>query len=146
MSVGACLRAGRVRFREKLPTPSRAGVRCAPRPCPLREWEAPSNHRVRTSQIGARESTLPYLDPELNGERLLVGANFASAGIGILNDTGIQFVSHITCYSVLKIHPVSRSLLHSSIVYQYVCMWFLSFLGCCWVVLKLTSEISEIFQ
>jgi hypothetical protein len=45
-------------------------------------------------QIGS-ESTLPYLSPELNGERLLVGANFASAGIGILNDTGIQFVSII---------------------------------------------------
>ena len=42
--------------------------------------------------LGA-ESTLPYLSPELNGEKLLVGANFASAGIGILNDTGIQFVS-----------------------------------------------------
>lgn len=57
--------------------------------------------------IGASESTLPYLDPELNGERLLVGANFASAGIGILNDTGIQFVSHITYFcvpAVLKIH------------------------------------------
>lgn len=37
-------------------------------------------------------STLPYLSPQLNGEQLLVGANFASAGIGILNDTGIQFV------------------------------------------------------
>jgi len=36
---------------------------------------------------------LPYLSPELTGNRLLVGANFASAGIGILNDTGIQFVS-----------------------------------------------------
>jgi len=48
--------------------------------------------------LGA-ESTLPYLDPELNGERLLVGANFASAGIGILNDTGIQFVSDsCVCY------------------------------------------------
>lgn len=35
---------------------------------------------------------MPYLSPELTGERLLVGANFASAGIGILNDTGIQFV------------------------------------------------------
>lgn len=43
-------------------------------------------------ELGA-ESTLPYLSPELNGQRLLVGANFASAGIGILNDTGIQFVS-----------------------------------------------------
>lgn len=43
-------------------------------------------------QIGS-EPTLPYLSPELTGERLLVGANFASAGIGILNDTGVQFVS-----------------------------------------------------
>ena len=43
-------------------------------------------------KIGS-EPTLPYLSPELDGERLLVGANFASAGIGILNDTGIQFVS-----------------------------------------------------
>lgn len=39
-------------------------------------------------------STLPYLSPQLTGENLLVGANFASAGIGILNDTGIQFVSN----------------------------------------------------
>lgn len=49
-------------------------------------------------QIGS-EPTLPYLSPELNGERLLVGANFASAGIGILNDTGFQFVSlHFFCF------------------------------------------------
>ncbi|KAK9292345.1 hypothetical protein L1049_020311 [Liquidambar formosana] len=47
-----------------------------------------------SEQIGS-ESTLPYLSPELTGERLLVGANFASAGIGILNDTGIQFVNII---------------------------------------------------
>jgi len=39
------------------------------------------------------EPTLPYLSPLLVGEKLLIGANFASAGIGILNDTGIQFVS-----------------------------------------------------
>lgn len=38
------------------------------------------------------EPTLPYLSPQLTGQRLLVGANFASAGIGILNDTGAQFV------------------------------------------------------
>ncbi|KAF3777169.1 GDSL esterase/lipase [Nymphaea thermarum] len=38
------------------------------------------------------ESPLPYLHPFLHGERLLGGANFASAGVGILNDTGIQFV------------------------------------------------------
>ncbi|KAL7611887.1 GDSL esterase/lipase LTL1 [Lactuca sativa] len=43
-------------------------------------------------RIGS-EPTLPYLSPELNGQKLLIGANFASAGIGILNDTGIQFVN-----------------------------------------------------
>ncbi|KAL6962966.1 GDSL esterase/lipase ltl1 [Sarracenia purpurea var. burkii] len=47
-----------------------------------------------SASIG-EEPTLPYLSPELNGDRLLVGANFASAGIGILNDTGIQFVNII---------------------------------------------------
>ncbi|KAK7285871.1 hypothetical protein RJT34_20654 [Clitoria ternatea] len=47
-----------------------------------------------SEQIGS-EPTLPYLSPQLDGERLLVGANFASAGIGILNDTGIQFVNII---------------------------------------------------
>ncbi|GJU76266.1 GDSL esterase/lipase-like protein [Tanacetum coccineum] len=45
-------------------------------------------------QIGV-EPLLPYLDPELNGKKLLKGANFASAGIGILNDTGFQFVNII---------------------------------------------------
>ncbi|KAK7364788.1 hypothetical protein VNO80_13530 [Phaseolus coccineus] len=45
-----------------------------------------------SQKLGA-ESTLPYLSPELRGNKLLVGANFASAGIGILNDTGVQFVS-----------------------------------------------------
>ncbi|KAL1827071.1 hypothetical protein ACET3Z_005483 [Daucus carota] len=47
-----------------------------------------------SERIGA-ETTLPYLSPELQGEKLLVGANFASAGIGILNDTGVQFVNII---------------------------------------------------
>ncbi|KAG2652366.1 hypothetical protein PVAP13_1NG349900 [Panicum virgatum] len=41
------------------------------------------------------EPALPYLSPELRGAKLLVGANFASAGVGILNDTGIQFVNII---------------------------------------------------
>ncbi|XP_074568339.1 GDSL esterase/lipase At5g33370-like [Curcuma longa] len=49
---------------------------------------------VISEKLGA-EPTLPYLSPELQGEKLLVGANFASAGIGILNDTGIQFVDII---------------------------------------------------
>lgn len=43
-------------------------------------------------KIGSSESPLPYLSPQFNGQRMLVGANFASAGIGILNDTGVQFV------------------------------------------------------
>ncbi|KAK8633986.1 hypothetical protein V6N13_014815 [Hibiscus sabdariffa] len=46
--------------------------------------------------------TLPYLSPELKGDRLLVGANFASAGIGILNDTGVQFINIIRMYKQLK--------------------------------------------
>ncbi|KAL2549398.1 GDSL esterase/lipase [Forsythia ovata] len=37
------------------------------------------------------EPTMPYLSPYLSGQKLLVGANFASAGVGILNDTGFQF-------------------------------------------------------
>ncbi|KAM0043531.1 putative triacylglycerol lipase [Helianthus debilis subsp. tardiflorus] len=39
------------------------------------------------------EPVLPYLSPDMTNEKLLKGANFASAGIGILNDTGFQFVS-----------------------------------------------------
>ncbi|OEL37470.1 GDSL esterase/lipase LTL1 [Dichanthelium oligosanthes] len=46
---------------------------------------------IISEHLGA-EPTLPYLSPELRGQKLLVGANFASAGVGILNDTGIQFV------------------------------------------------------
>lgn len=49
-------------------------------------------HYESGESMGA-EPTLPYLSPQLTGRRLLVGANFASAGIGVLNDTGIQFVS-----------------------------------------------------
>ncbi|XAR58693.1 Triacylglycerol lipase [Bertholletia excelsa] len=49
---------------------------------------------IISEHIGS-ESTLPYLSPELKGEKLLVGANFASAGIGILNDTGVQFMNII---------------------------------------------------
>ncbi|XP_057549912.1 GDSL esterase/lipase At5g33370-like [Amaranthus tricolor] len=49
---------------------------------------------IISEHIGS-EPTLPYLSPELNGQKLLVGANFASAGIGILNDTGIQFLNII---------------------------------------------------
>ncbi|KAA8534666.1 hypothetical protein F0562_032183 [Nyssa sinensis] len=48
------------------------------------------------------EPTMPYLSPLLKGEKLLVGANFASAGIGILNDTGIQFLNIIRIWKQLK--------------------------------------------
>lgn len=53
-------------------------------------------------KIGS-EPTLPYLSPELDGERLLIGANFASAGIGILNDTGVQFVSIIIFFGLFLV-------------------------------------------
>ncbi|KAF8039275.1 hypothetical protein BT93_B1721 [Corymbia citriodora subsp. variegata] len=53
-----------------------------------------------SQRIGS-EPTLPYLSPELRGQRLLVGANFASAGIGILNDTGSQFINVIRMYQQL---------------------------------------------
>uniref|UniRef100_A0A0E0H2Y7 Uncharacterized protein n=1 Tax=Oryza nivara TaxID=4536 RepID=A0A0E0H2Y7_ORYNI len=47
------------------------------------------------SEYLGSQPALPYLSPDLRGENLLVGANFASAGVGILNDTGIQFVNII---------------------------------------------------
>ncbi|KAL5990272.1 hypothetical protein ACLOJK_011169 [Asimina triloba] len=49
---------------------------------------------IISEQLGS-EPTLPYLSPELTGEKLLVGANFASAGIGVLDDTGVQFLNII---------------------------------------------------
>uniref|UniRef100_A0A0D3F7N5 Uncharacterized protein n=1 Tax=Oryza barthii TaxID=65489 RepID=A0A0D3F7N5_9ORYZ len=49
---------------------------------------------IISEHLGA-EPALPYLSPELRGDKLLVGANFASAGVGILNDTGVQFVNII---------------------------------------------------
>ncbi|KAH9326021.1 hypothetical protein KI387_006199, partial [Taxus chinensis] len=45
-------------------------------------------------KLGA-EPVLPYLSPFLRGDALLRGANFASAGVGILNDTGVQFANII---------------------------------------------------
>jgi hypothetical protein len=50
-------------------------------------------NNVVGQHIGVSEPILPYLSHELTGQKLLVGANFASAGIGILNDTGFQFVN-----------------------------------------------------
>ncbi|KAL7084371.1 hypothetical protein ACP275_14G220000 [Erythranthe tilingii] len=55
------------------------------------------------SQAIGAESTMAYLNPELRSEKLLVGANFASAGIGILNDTGIQFANIIRINEQLEL-------------------------------------------
>ncbi|GMP90489.1 hypothetical protein CsSME_00041595 [Camellia sinensis var. sinensis] len=50
---------------------------------------------IISEQLGS-ESTLPYLNPELDGQKLLVGANFASAGIGILfNPELIQMIQSL---------------------------------------------------
>ncbi|XP_042031753.1 GDSL esterase/lipase At5g33370-like isoform X1 [Salvia splendens] len=59
--------------------------------------------RVRVGETNGWEPTLPYLSPELTGQKLLVGANFASAGVGVLNDTGIQFVNIIRIYQQLNL-------------------------------------------
>lgn len=56
---------------------------------------------IMSEQIGS-ESPLPYLSPFLNGDKLLHGANFASAGVGILNDTGIQFANIIRIFKQLE--------------------------------------------
>ncbi|CAK8540599.1 unnamed protein product [Lathyrus sativus] len=53
-----------------------------------------------SQKLGA-ESTLPYLSSELSGENLLTGANFGSAGVGILNDTGVQFINVIRMHTQL---------------------------------------------
>ncbi|KAK9063067.1 hypothetical protein SSX86_016937 [Deinandra increscens subsp. villosa] len=47
---------------------------------------------VISEHLGS-EPVLPYLSPEMTDKKLLMGANFASAGIGILNDTGFQFAN-----------------------------------------------------
>ncbi|XP_028778205.1 GDSL esterase/lipase At4g28780-like [Neltuma alba] len=57
---------------------------------------------IISQRIGS-EPTLPYLSPQLSGQKLLVGANFASAGIGILNDTGIQFVGIIRIFQQFEL-------------------------------------------
>ncbi|OAY41998.1 GDSL esterase/lipase At5g33370 [Manihot esculenta] len=56
---------------------------------------------IISERIGA-QPVLPYLSPELTAQRLLNGANFASAGIGILNDTGFQFLNVIRMYRQLE--------------------------------------------
>ncbi|KAH7864682.1 hypothetical protein Vadar_032558 [Vaccinium darrowii] len=60
---------------------------------------------IISEQLGM-EHTLPILSPELKGRKLLVGANFASAGIGILNDTGIQFANIIRIPHQLELFQI----------------------------------------
>lgn len=59
------------------------------------------------------------MSPQLDGEKLLVGANFASAGIGILNDTGFQFVSLVS--QSTRRDPLQWSLM-CALVCVRVCM------------------------
>lgn len=61
-------------------------------------------------------STLPYLSPELKGRKLLIGANFGSAGIGILNDTGVQFVSSLITDTLSLLHLLVH-IMHTQIIY-----------------------------
>ncbi|KAG0524022.1 hypothetical protein BDA96_07G174000 [Sorghum bicolor] len=56
---------------------------------------------IISEYLGA-EPALPYLSPDLDGHKLLVGANFASAGVGILNDTGVQFANIIRIQKQLR--------------------------------------------
>ncbi|RCV32385.1 hypothetical protein SETIT_6G254500v2 [Setaria italica] len=56
---------------------------------------------IISEYLGA-EPVLPYLSPHLDGGDLLRGANFASAGVGILNDTGIQFANIIRIQKQLR--------------------------------------------
>ncbi|PNY06764.1 GDSL esterase/lipase [Trifolium pratense] len=61
----------------------------------------PTREPTGRQEIGT-EPILPYLSPNLKGDKLLVGANFASAGVGILNDTGFQFkLYHLGARKVL---------------------------------------------
>ncbi|KAG2654931.1 hypothetical protein PVAP13_1NG559000 [Panicum virgatum] len=74
---------------------------------------------IISEHLGA-EPVLPYLSPELDGDKMLVGANFASAGVGILNDTGIQFLLYFQQYqkrlsSLIGAEQTAR-LVHGSLV------------------------------
>ncbi|CAO2164816.1 unnamed protein product [Urochloa humidicola] len=56
---------------------------------------------IISEYLGA-EPVLPYLSPHLDGDKMMRGANFASAGVGILNDTGIQFANIIRIEKQLR--------------------------------------------
>lgn len=48
------------------------------------------------SQLMGTEPILPCLSPQMNGDRLLTGANFGSAGCGIADNTGSMFIGRLT--------------------------------------------------
>ncbi|KAL9262609.1 GDSL esterase/lipase-like protein [Drosera capensis] len=52
---------------------------------------------IISEKIGS-QPPLPILSPQLTGGNLLLGANFASAGVGVLNDTGLQFLNTMKIY------------------------------------------------
>ncbi|KAK3229725.1 hypothetical protein Dsin_001606 [Dipteronia sinensis] len=56
---------------------------------------------IFSEQIRQSKPPLPYLSPELTGKKLCIGVNFASAGIGILNDTGLPFINIIRMFRQL---------------------------------------------
>ncbi|KAK7245270.1 hypothetical protein RIF29_40109 [Crotalaria pallida] len=67
-----------------------------------------------SQKIGS-EPTMPYLSPGLTGQRLLIGANFASAGIGILNNTGCQFVGIIKIFKQFELFQLYQQRLRAEV-------------------------------
>ncbi|CAL1397798.1 unnamed protein product [Linum trigynum] len=61
------------------------------------------------------EPPTPYLSPQLTGERLLYGCNFASAGAAILNDTGLRLRNIITIPKQLQAFPQYKNKLAAQV-------------------------------
>lgn len=59
----------------------------------------------------------------MGGSKLLNGANFASAGVGILNDTGVQFVSTFSLLNLITYVCLSFTILNLHI---HACRFFMS--------------------
>ncbi|KAL6208897.1 hypothetical protein ACLB2K_019840 [Fragaria x ananassa] len=74
-----------------------------PNHCPTGRFSKGLNLPDLISEQMGSELLLPYLSSELTGQKLLSGANFASAGIGILNDTGVQFVNIIRIFKQFEL-------------------------------------------
>ncbi|GAB2298549.1 hypothetical protein Dimus_032615 [Dionaea muscipula] len=69
---------------------------------------------IISEKLGS-ESTLPILSPQLTGEKLLVGATFASAGVGVLNDTGLQFLNTLRIYRQFELFELYQQRLSALI-------------------------------